>query len=176
LGSSRLGSIVQRSQVAFLVVKMAGAAYLVWLGVQAIRHRHEIANALAATTAADPSRWRAIRQGFVVGFANPEALIIFGAVLPQFVDRSSGHVSEQMLLLALVAFGIALVSDTIWALAAGGVRAWFASNPSRLAVVGGTGGMAMIAVGVSVATGRHDAWASPRFQHLEAMLPRLPSR
>ncbi len=49
-----------------------------------------------------------------MGFANPKALIIFGAVLPQFVDRKAGHVPEQMLLLSAVAFGIALISDSVW--------------------------------------------------------------
>jgi threonine/homoserine/homoserine lactone efflux protein len=151
-----LGSLVQRSDFAFGAVKVVGAAYLVWLGVQAIRHRHDLAAALTAT-AAPTSRWRAVRQGFVVGFANPKALIIFGAVLPQFVDRAAGHVPMQMLLLSAVAFGIALVTDTMWVLAASGVRAWFATNPRRLAAVGGVGGLAMIGVGVTVATtGRHD--------------------
>ena len=56
-----------------------------------------------------------------------------------------------------VAFGIALISDSIWVLAASGVRSWFATNPRRLAAVGGAGGLAMIGVGVTVATtGRHD--------------------
>jgi threonine/homoserine/homoserine lactone efflux protein len=151
-----LGSLVQRSELAFAVVRVVGAAYLVWLGVQAVRHRRDLAAALG-TTAAPMSRWRAVRQGFLVGFANPKAFIIFGAVLPQFVDRTAGHVPEQMLLLSAVAFGMALISDTIWVLAASGVRGWFASNPRRLAAVGGAGGLAMIAVGVSVATtGRHD--------------------
>ncbi|HEY0869073.1 MAG TPA: LysE family translocator [Acidothermaceae bacterium] len=151
-----LGSLVQRSELAFVAVKIAGAAYLVWLGVQAIRHRRSLAAALGAT-ATPMSRWRAVRQGFLVGFANPKALIIFGAVLPQFVDRTAGRVPEQMLLLSAVAVGIALISDTVWVLAASGVRGWFASNPRRLAAVGGAGGVAMIAVGVSVATtGRHD--------------------
>jgi len=151
-----LGSLVQRSDFAFGVVKVVGAAYLVWLGVQAIRHRRDLAAALG-TTDAPTSRWRAARQGFLVGFANPKALIIFGAVLPQFVDRTSGHVPEQMLLLSAVAFGIALITDSIWVLAASGVRGWFATNPRRLAAVGGVGGLAMIGVGVTVATtGRHD--------------------
>ena len=62
-----------------------------------------------------------------------------------------------MLLLALIAFGIALVSDTLWALAASAVRSWFARDPRRLAAVGGADGMAMIGLGVSVAvTGRRD--------------------
>jgi threonine/homoserine/homoserine lactone efflux protein len=151
-----LGSLVERSDLAFGAVKAVGAAYLVWLGVQAIRHRHDLAAALA-TTAAPTSHWRAVRQGFLVGFANPKALIIFGAVLPQFVDRKAGHVPEQMLLMSAVAFGLALISDTIWVLAASGIRGWFARNPRRLAAVGGAGGVAMIVVGVSVATtGRHD--------------------
>jgi threonine/homoserine/homoserine lactone efflux protein len=151
-----LGSLVQRSDFAFGAVKVVGAVYLVWLGVQAIRHRHDLGAALG-TTAAPVSRWRAARQGFLVGFANPKALIIFGAVLPQFVNRTEGHVPEQMLLLSAVAFGIALISDSLWVLAASGIRGWFATNPRRLAAVGGAGGVAMIVVGVSVATtGRHD--------------------
>lgn len=150
-----LGTLVQRSDAAFTVIKLAGGLYLLWLGIQAIRHRHDLAAALNVQVP-QASRWRTARQGFVVGIANPKALIIFGAVLPQFVNRSAGRVPEQMLLLALVSFGIALVSDSVWAIAASGVRSWFAGNPRRLAAVGGAGGLAMIGVGVSVAvTGRH---------------------
>ena len=145
-----LGTVVQRSETAFLAVKAVGSVYLIWLGIQAIRHRHGLAQALAADVERT-SPWRAARQGFVVGLANPKALIMFGAVLPQFVNRSAGHVPVQMILLALVSFGIALVSDSLWAVAAGGVRSWFTGNPHRLALVGGTGGLAMIGVGVSVA-------------------------
>jgi threonine/homoserine/homoserine lactone efflux protein len=93
------------------------------------------------------SRWRVARQGFVVGVANPKALIIFGAVLPQFVNRAAGYVPGQMLLLSLVSFGIALISDSLWAVTAGTVRSWFAGDPRRLAAVGGAGGLAMIGVG-----------------------------
>lgn len=151
-----LGSVVQRSDTAFLVVKAVGAAYLVWLGIQAIRHRRKLAASLTVKHKV-ASRWRAARQGFVVGIANPKALIMFGAVLPQFVDRRTGHVPAQMLILALIAFVIAIVSDSLWVLLAGAVRTWFSDNPRRLALVGGTGGLAMIGVGVSVAvTGRHD--------------------
>jgi len=151
-----LGGVVQRSDTVFLAIKVLGAAYLVWLGIQAIRKRHCLAATLD-TDEAPVTRLRAARQGFVVGVANPKALIIFGAVLPQFVDRSRGQVPVQMLLLALIAFGIALVSDSVWAIAASAVRDWFARKPRRLAAVGGAGGLAMIGVGVSVGlTGRHD--------------------
>jgi threonine/homoserine/homoserine lactone efflux protein len=150
-----LGTIVERSDAAFALLKLFGAAYLVWLGIGAIRHRRGLESALAAP--APRGRWRALREGFVVGVANPKAVILFGAVLPQFVDRSAGHVPAQMLVLAFAAFLIALVSDTCWAIGASNVRTWFARSPRRLELVGGFGGLAMIGVGVSVAlTHRRD--------------------
>ena len=149
-----LGSLVQRSAQVFLAVKLAGALYLIYLGVQAIRHRGTLAGAFAAGQPAR-SDGRAVRDGFLVGVTNPKAFILFGAVLPQFVDRSAGHVPVQMLLLALISVTIGLASDSTWALAAGGLRAWFARSPRRFTLVGGAGGLAMIGVGVSVAvTGR----------------------
>jgi threonine/homoserine/homoserine lactone efflux protein len=149
-----LGSLVQRSAQVFLAVKLAGALYLIFLGVQAIRHRGTLAGAFSAGVPAR-SDGRAVRDGFLVGVTNPKAFILFGAVLPQFVDRAAGHVPVQMLLLALISVTIGLASDSTWALAAGGLRAWFARSPRRFAMVGGAGGLAMIGVGVSVAvTGR----------------------
>ena len=145
-----LGTLVQRSDAVFTAIKLVGGLYLLWLGIQAIRHRHDLAAALDMHVP-QVSRRRAARQGFVVGIANPKALIIFGAVLPQFVNRPAEHVPEQMVLLSLVSFGIALISDSLWAIAAGSVRSWLAVNPRRLAAVGGAGGLAMIGVGVSVA-------------------------
>jgi threonine/homoserine/homoserine lactone efflux protein len=149
-----LGAIVQRSVVVFSVVKLGGACYLIWLGLAAIRHRHELDSAFDTSTA-PRGPWLAARQGFVVGVANPKAFILFAAILPQFVDRSAGHVPAQMLLLGLVSFVIALISDSCWALAASTARSWFARSPRRLGLVGGAGGIAMVGVGVSVAvTGR----------------------
>jgi threonine/homoserine/homoserine lactone efflux protein len=150
-----LGTVVQRSAQVFLAVRLAGALYLIWLGVQAFRKRASLAGAFA-TVAPGRSDRRAVREGFVVGVTNPKAYILFGAVLPQFVDRAAGHVPVQMLLLALISIAIGLVSDTTWALAAGGLRTWFARSPRRFALVGGAGGLAMIGVGISVAvTGRN---------------------
>jgi threonine/homoserine/homoserine lactone efflux protein len=98
---------------------------------------------------------QALREGFVVGVTNPKALILFGAVLPHFVNRAAGYVPVQMLLLSLVSIGIGLMSDSTWGLTASQLRTWFASSPRRFAVVGGAGGLAMIGVGVTVAvTGR----------------------
>ena len=153
-----LGSVLERSAQVFLAVKLAGAAYLVWLGVQAFRHRASLAGAMSSSSRSQAGAgWRALRDGFVVGVTNPKAFILFGAILPQFVNRAAGRVPEQMLLLALVSVSIGLVSDSTWGLAASGVRAWFARSPRRFALVGGAGGLAMIGVGVAVVlTGRKD--------------------
>jgi threonine/homoserine/homoserine lactone efflux protein len=149
-----LGEILQRSAAAFVVVKVAGAAYLAWLGIQAIRHRKSLADAFAAV--AEPREgWRALRDGIVVGITNPKSYILFGAILPQFVNRGAGAVPGQMLLLSLVAVVLGGVSDCGWGFAASAVRNWFASSPRRFELVGGAGGLAMIGVGVTVAiTGR----------------------
>ena len=151
-----LGALLERSAQAFLAVKLAGALYLVWLGVQAIRHRQALAEAMSAADRVPSRAGRlALRDGFVVGVTNPKAYILFGAILPQFVNRSAGHVPAQMLLLALVSVLIGLISDSTWGLAASGVRAWFARSPRRYEMVGGAGGLAMIGVGVTIAlTGR----------------------
>jgi threonine/homoserine/homoserine lactone efflux protein len=149
-----LGSLLQRSASVFEVVKLAGALYLVWLGVQAVRHRKSLAEAFAAT--GEPRQgWRALRDGVVVGVTNPKSYILFGAVLPQFVNRAAGNVPGQMLLLSVFSVVIGAVSDCGWGLAASGVRSWFASSPRRFELVGGAGGLAMIGLGVAVAvTGR----------------------
>jgi len=150
-----LGALLERSVQVFVIVKVAGALYLIWLGVHAIRHRKRLAAAMEV--AGTPKvGWRAALDGAVVGITNPKAYILFGAILPQFVNRSAGHVPQQMLLLALVSVTIGAVSDCSWGFAASAVRAWFARSPRRCEAVGGLGGLAMIGVGVTVAlTGRH---------------------
>ena len=149
-----LGEILQRSAAAFVVVKVAGAAYLAWLGIQAIRHRKSLADAFAAV-AVPREGWRALRDGIVVGITNPKSYILFGAILPQFVNRGAGDLVAQMLLLSLVAVLLGGISDCAWGFAASAVRNWFASSPRRFELVGGAGGLAMIGVGVTVAiTGR----------------------
>ena len=149
-----IGTLVQRSAQAFTVVKLIGAGYLIWLGIQAWRHRGSLAGAFAEAAPARSGR-QALREGFVVGVTNPKALILFGAVLPHFVNRSAGDVPVQMLLLSLVSIGIGLMSDSTWGLTASQLRTWFARSPRRFAIVGGAGGLAMIGVGVTVAvTGR----------------------
>jgi threonine/homoserine/homoserine lactone efflux protein len=151
-----IGVIVERSVAVFTVIKLAGAAYLIYLGVQAVRHRRSLTEALGATVP-PKTPLRILRDGFLVGVTNPKAIIFFAAVLPQFVDRGAGHVPAQMLLLGAIFVSIAVLSDGTWALAAGTARAWLGRSPRRLELIGGTGGLVMIGIGASLAvTGRTD--------------------
>jgi threonine/homoserine/homoserine lactone efflux protein len=151
-----LGPLLQRSDLLFQAIKLLGAAYLVWLGVQAFRHAgHGIGTVDAPVVA--QSAWRAVRTGVVVGITNPKTFIIFGAILPQFVDRAAGSVPTQMLVLAIIPVAIGLVTDSGWGLIAGQAREWLSRTPRRMAVLGRVGGVSMIGLGLSVAvTGRHD--------------------
>lgn len=150
-----VGIVVQESIVVFSVLKLAGAAYLVWLGIQAVLHRRDF-DATASGGAATPlSTATAVRQGFVVGVTNPKAFMIFAAVLPQFVDRAAGHVQGQMLLLGLVAFVIGLLSDSLWAVVASRLRTWFNASPRRGASLGVVGGTSMIGLGLGLGLTGH---------------------
>ncbi|MFG2884637.1 LysE family translocator [Streptomyces sp. NPDC048297] len=153
-----IGTIVERSVLAFTVLKLAGAAYLVHLGVKAWRQRGSLRTAFADSgPAVHGGPLRTLGEGFAVGVANPKTIVFFAAVLPQFADPGQGHVPAQMLLLGLVFNVIALVSDSVWGLIASAARNWFARSPRRLAAVGGVGGLTMIGLGVTVAaTGRKD--------------------
>jgi threonine/homoserine/homoserine lactone efflux protein len=151
-----LGAVIERSAEVFTGVKLAGAAYLVWLGVQAIRHRRSLTETIAAK-AGPLSPLRAVRDGVAVGATNPKTIAVFLVVMPQFVARDAGHVASQLLVLGLVFPLIALLLDSCWALAAGTARQWLSSSPRRLAAIGGAGGLVMIGLGVSLAaTGRKD--------------------
>ena len=144
-----LGVVLAESVLLFTVVKFAGAAYLIYLGVQAVLHRR------GGPAGPDPSRpattRRILREGFIVGATNPKSVVFFVAVLPQFVDHSAGAIPVQLALLGATFLAIALVSDSVWALAAGTARQWFARSPRRVAAVTTTGGVMMIGLGGTLA-------------------------
>ncbi len=152
-----LGVIVEESIVVFTVLKFAGAAYLVWLGIQAIRHRKAFSVANAGAGGFPVLTWpKVVRQGFIVGVSNPKAFMIIGAVLPQFIDRGNGHIQAQMLLLGLIAVAIGLLSDSLWAVIASQLRTWFNASPKRGEAMGAVGGTSMIGLGVGLAvSGNH---------------------
>jgi threonine/homoserine/homoserine lactone efflux protein len=146
-----LAAVVTASTVAYTVVKVVGASYVIFLGIQAIRHRRDARSALDAPAAPTRrGRGHALRTGFVVGLTNPKTLVFFVAFLPQFVQADSGHVGLQMTVLG-VAFGaMAIASDSMWALLASKARDWFARKPTRLDKLGVTGGVMMVGLGATM--------------------------
>ncbi|WP_111765830.1 LysE family translocator [Nakamurella deserti] len=151
-----LGQLIADSIVVFTAVKIAGALYLMYLGVQAIRHRHGHASLPSGPTRV-PSGGRQLWQGVVVGVTNPKTFVFFMAVLPQFVSRDAGSVPLQLAVLGCVFAAIAVCCDSVWALTAGMARTWFGRNPRRLSQMGAGGGVMMVGLGgCLVATGnRH---------------------
>src|SRR5258708_14681035 len=95
-----VGSLIQRSAVLFTAMKLAGAIYLVYLGVRALMQRKE--HSMTSTLAPTRTTRRAVAAVFLVGVANPKTTVFFAAVLPQFVNRPAGNVPAQILLLGFL--------------------------------------------------------------------------
>ncbi|MGI9824660.1 LysE family translocator [Agromyces sp. Marseille-Q5079] len=141
-----VGAIVAQSVVVFTIVKFAGAGYLVYLGIQAIRHRADAAS--AATDGATPrSHWRQLGEGFIVGISNPKTIAFFVAVLPQFVSFPAGSIPLQLFELGVVFIVLALAFDSVWAIAASAARDWFARSPKRIEHLSAGGGVMLIGLG-----------------------------
>jgi threonine/homoserine/homoserine lactone efflux protein len=140
----------------FTIVKVVGVGHIILLGLRAIRDRRALSKALDTSVVPRGDR-RIFLEGVIVGATNPKSLVFFAAVLPQFVVAESGLVAAQLAVLGFVFVLIALVSDSAWVFVAGTARDWFARSPRRLELVGGAGGLMMIAVGIRLAfTGRKD--------------------
>jgi threonine/homoserine/homoserine lactone efflux protein len=145
-----VGAVVQRSAEAYTAIKFVGAAYLVFLGVQAFRHRHALRTSIGTPVSARSGR-RLFADGLIVGATNPKMIVFFTVVMPQFTDPDAGHVWVQMLVLGSVVPVIAVLCDSVWAFAAGTARDWLANSPRRLSAIGGAGGVAIVGLGVTVA-------------------------
>jgi threonine/homoserine/homoserine lactone efflux protein len=151
-----LAKVVEDSAQVFTVVKLLGAGYLIYLGLQAVRHRRSLAQLVSQRSAPLPPL-DAVRDGFVVGALNPKTIAFFIVALPEFTNRGAPDLTLQFLLLGALFPLIALVLDTVWAMVAGTASQWLSRSPRRLAAIGGTGGLVMIGLGVGVAvSGRTD--------------------
>ena len=139
------------SSTAYTAVKLVGAAYVVWLGVQAVRHRSDARVAMASGLArpAGEGVRRSLATGFLVGLSNPKTLVFFLAFLPQFTDPGAAA-GPQLVVLGLAFAALAVASDSLWATAAGRARAWFARKPQRLDAMGAAGGVMMIGLGTTM--------------------------
>ena len=116
----------------FDVLRYAGAAYLIWLGVKLLRSNGDLA------VAVDRARPRGsfFLQGFVVIMSNPKMLVLFGALIPPFLTPTNGlgdgNAGKETLLLGLTFAAIAVATDTCYALAAGRAGAWLSRSRIRM--------------------------------------------
>lgn len=141
-----VGTVIAQSVVLFTIVKVLGAGYLIFLGIQAIRHRKDAAQAIVAENT-QRSGWRLLGEGFVVGVPNPKSIAFFVAILPQFVDLQAGSVPLQLLVLGVIVVAIGVSCDVLWVLLASAARDWFGRSPQRIEAMGATGGALMIGLG-----------------------------
>jgi threonine/homoserine/homoserine lactone efflux protein len=147
-----LSALLVQSAVAFSVVKYAGAAYLVYLGLRKL-----LAGKPLEVGGERPPRALAglFRQGIVVNVLNPKTALFFLAFLPQFVDPDAGSVGLQIALLGLLFIGIALLSDGLYALAAGTAAQWLRGRPRFLHAERWVSGSVLLGLGVTTAVSGH---------------------
>ena len=128
-----VSALLASSATAFSIVKYAGAAYLIYLGVRRLRERdHESAGAAGRVP-----RQRLFWQGVVVNSLNPKTALFFLAFLPQFVDPDRGAVAPQVLALGVLFLVLATLSDSTYALVAGSVRGWLGERRRAITRVSG---------------------------------------
>ncbi len=144
-----LGVLIQGNTLVIHIIRYAGAAFLMYLGIQSIRHRREGID-IAPELTKEHAR-HILRESFVVGLSNPKTVVFFPAVFPQFVIESSVPVVWQMVTLSFIFVAFGITGDSIYAVAAGAARDWFARSPDRVAMIRLIGGVLITGLGVVTA-------------------------
>lgn len=148
-----ISAILAASATAFAIVKYAGAAYLIWLGLRTLRSR-----GLAIPT--DPgsvkpaSAWAIYRQGLVVDLLNPKVAVFFMAFLPQFVDPALGHAGLQMVALGAIVIAIALAWEACLIFGAGALSHRLRARPAIARWINRVCGATFVGLGVRLAMER----------------------
>jgi threonine/homoserine/homoserine lactone efflux protein len=142
-----LSALLASSALAFSIVKYAGAAYLIWLGLRKIFGRAdgpEGDGSLARHTYA-----RLFRDGFIVNLLNPKTALFFLAFLPQFVDPERGHLATQIAFLGLLFALLGFVTDGCYALVAGAAGKWLRQSRRYLGIERYVSGTLFIGLGLT---------------------------
>jgi threonine/homoserine/homoserine lactone efflux protein len=145
-----LSALLLSSALAFGVVKYAGAAYLIYLGVKTLLTKEEAGPAREVKRA---SLSRVFYQGVVVNLLNPKTALFFFAFLPQFVDPARGRIATQIILLGAILVIFGTMSDIIYALAAGSVGNWLRGNLKFLRAQRYFAGSVYLGLGAATALG-----------------------
>jgi len=143
-----LSALLMQSALAFSLVKYAGATYLIYLGLRTLFLRAEVPSELEV----EPKRLsRVFMQGFVVNLLNPKTALFFFAFLPQFVQPARGPVAMQVFVLGLLFIGLALLSDSLYALLAGSAGRLLKGNRRFVQIQKSVAGTIYLALGVTTA-------------------------
>jgi threonine/homoserine/homoserine lactone efflux protein len=142
-----LAAILYSSAMAFNLIKYLGAAYLIYLGIQKLFFSSEQG---AEDAIERESLWRIYWQGFAVNILNPKTALFFFAFLPQFVDPNRGSATSQTLLLGAIFVGLAIVTDSLYALLASSVAGKLRGNKNFQ--TGGRYFAGLIYIGLGITT------------------------
>ncbi|MCI4592257.1 LysE family translocator [Sphingobium sp. BYY-5] len=144
-----LSALLASSALAFNIVKYAGAAYLIWLGLKKLVGPSDIPNVEGGLP--PRSRMRLFCEGFLVNLLNPKTALFFLAFLPQFVEVNRGHVATQIAFLGLVYTAIGVLTDSSYALAAGTAGRWLKRSPMYLKAERWVSGFVYVGLGLTAA-------------------------
>lgn len=151
LAALGLGIILKTSEWLFLTMKIAGAAYLVYLGIQAFR---SAGAKLALAGAESRSLPRLFLDGAISNIANPKIAIFYLAFLPQFVSADSVTPTASLLVLGVAFAALTFVIKGPLAVFAGRLSHWFRTHPAALAWLYRTSGVVLVGLGVKLALER----------------------
>ena len=146
-----LGPGLLNSKDLFHVLKIAGAVYLIYLGLRTIRTRRAFAEALDSERVATRTQRQLLRQGWVVGVTNPKGLITYTSIAPDVIHGSHSNTTPALALLGAIGVLVALVCDGAWGLASGTVRRWLGESARRAELLNGAGGVLMVVFGIVLA-------------------------
>jgi threonine/homoserine/homoserine lactone efflux protein len=146
--ASGLSWVLAHAGTLFDVLRLIGAAYLIWLGLRAWR-------SAAPSGAMPPGNQVHFWRGFLVALSNPKTIAFFTAFLPQFVDPAR-PAAYQLAVMCAVSVVLASVSDSCWAIASGLGRAWF-MKPARARLLTRTSALALIGGGLWLSLARRPA-------------------
>ena len=148
-----LSALLLSSALAFGVVKYAGAAYLIYLGIKTLLTKEKTGPAQDVKRA---SLSRVFNQGVVVNLLNPKTALFFFAFLPQFIEPARGRVGMQIISLGAILVLFGTLSDMTYALAAGSVGHWLRGNLKFLRAQRFFAGSVYLGLGAATALGGID--------------------
>jgi threonine/homoserine/homoserine lactone efflux protein len=151
LATLGLGAVLRASEWLFLVLKLVGAAYLVYIGVQLLRTRQ---SELAISAGAPKSLRRLFVDGALSNISNPKIAVFYFAFLPQFVLPQATHPTLSVFVLGLVFAGLTFLVKGPVGLAAGVLSTWLRTHPKFLVWVFRTSGAVLVGLGLKLALER----------------------